>query len=83
MLRPSMATVVAMLEGGLPLGEPRVESLNFLRFYGRRFTEPAMVEGGGENGFLYRIGTTSLTSSSSGVHASMSYLSSQQVSGPR
>lgn len=43
----------------------------------------AMVEGGGENGFLYRIGTTSLTSSSSGVHTSMSYLSSQQILGPR
>ncbi|KAJ8618942.1 hypothetical protein MRB53_015128 [Persea americana] len=83
MLRPSMATVVAMLEGGLPLGEPRVESLNFLRFYGRRFTEPAMGEGGGENGFLYRVGTTSLTSSSSGTHAAWSYLSSQVVSGPR
>ncbi|MBA0703113.1 hypothetical protein Goari_022784 [Gossypium aridum] len=43
-LRPSMATVVGMLEGGLPLGQPRVESLNFLRFYGRRFTEVSMIE---------------------------------------
>ncbi|KAK8347913.1 hypothetical protein V6Z12_A06G049100, partial [Gossypium hirsutum] len=43
-LRPSMATVVGMLEGGLPLGQPRVESLNFLRFYGRRFTEASMIE---------------------------------------
>ena len=33
-LRPSMAHVVGMLEGGLSLGEPRPESLNFLRFYG-------------------------------------------------
>jgi hypothetical protein len=34
MLRPTMANVVGMLEGGLALSEPRVESLNFLRFYG-------------------------------------------------
>ncbi|KAI3744465.1 hypothetical protein L1987_57546 [Smallanthus sonchifolius] len=37
-LRPKMANVVAMLEGTLPVSEPRLESLNFLRFYGRRFT---------------------------------------------
>ncbi|KAE8715447.1 G-type lectin S-receptor-like serine/threonine-protein kinase [Hibiscus syriacus] len=45
-LRPSMATVVGMLEGGLPLtqAQPRVESLIFFRFYGRRFTEASMVD---------------------------------------
>ncbi|MBA0746025.1 hypothetical protein Gogos_008573 [Gossypium gossypioides] len=44
-LRPNMAAVVGMLEGGLPLGQPRVESLNFLRYYGRTFTEASMAEG--------------------------------------
>ncbi|KAI3796064.1 hypothetical protein L1987_38727 [Smallanthus sonchifolius] len=37
-LRPKMANVVAMLEGTLPVSEPRLESLSFLRFYGRGFT---------------------------------------------
>ncbi|KAK9095996.1 hypothetical protein Sjap_021493 [Stephania japonica] len=32
-LRPSMVNVVSMLEGTIPLGKPRGESLNFLRFY--------------------------------------------------
>ncbi|XP_058097174.1 G-type lectin S-receptor-like serine/threonine-protein kinase At5g35370 [Magnolia sinica] len=83
MLRPNMANVVAMLEGGIALSEPRVESLNFLRFYGRRFTEPTMLDGNVANGYLYRLGNSSLMSSSSGTHTSISYLSSQQVSGPR
>uniref|UniRef100_A0A2N9GPH6 Receptor-like serine/threonine-protein kinase n=1 Tax=Fagus sylvatica TaxID=28930 RepID=A0A2N9GPH6_FAGSY len=48
MLRPTMANVVGMLEGGLALGEPRVESLNFLWFYGRRFTEISRMEGSSE-----------------------------------
>lgn len=47
-LRPTMTNVVAMLEGGLPLSDPQVESLNFLRFYGRRFTEASVAEGGNE-----------------------------------
>ncbi|KAL8034606.1 hypothetical protein ABFX02_12G039300 [Erythranthe guttata] len=33
-LRPTMSNVVGMLEGWLALGEPRIESLDFLRFYG-------------------------------------------------
>lgn len=79
-LRPSMSNVVGMLEGAVPLGEPRVESLNFLRFYGRRFTETSRME---ENGvaMLYRQAMTNATSSSS--YDSLSYMSSQQVSGPR
>ncbi|KAE9456765.1 hypothetical protein C3L33_11332, partial [Rhododendron williamsianum] len=36
-LRPSMVSVVSMLEGEIPSGQPKLESLNFLRFYGRRF----------------------------------------------
>ncbi|KAK6128409.1 hypothetical protein DH2020_037845 [Rehmannia glutinosa] len=81
-LRPSMSNVVGMLEGGMPLVEPRIESLNFLRFYGRRFTETSRVdeEENGENEFvLYRQQTTTSESS----YNSFSYMSSQQVSGPR
>ncbi|OMO62593.1 hypothetical protein CCACVL1_22730 [Corchorus capsularis] len=52
-LRPSMATAVGMLEGSIPLGQPRVESLNFLRFYGRRFTEASMIEE--ENGQILLV----------------------------
>ncbi|GLT53214.1 hypothetical protein SLA2020_265010 [Shorea laevis] len=80
-LRPAMASVVGMLEGGLPLCEPRVESLNFLRFYGRRFTEISTIEGSdGQNEF--DINTTS-QSATSGSYNSLSYISSHQVSGPR
>ncbi|KAK8642834.1 hypothetical protein V6N13_012165 [Hibiscus sabdariffa] len=85
-LRPSMATVVGMLEGGLPSGQPRVESLNFLRFYGRRFTEASMEENRQsddqfmlyqqENGTRSSIVTT-------GSNTYFSYMSSQQISGPR
>ncbi|KAJ6761447.1 S-LOCUS RECEPTOR KINASE (SRK) [Salix koriyanagi] len=45
-LRPTMVTVVSMLEGISPLTEPRQESLNFLRFYGRRFNEASRIEFG-------------------------------------
>ncbi|KAL0693558.1 hypothetical protein Bca4012_060738 [Brassica carinata] len=44
-LRPTMAAVVGMFEGSIPVGNPRMESLNFLRFYGLRFAESSMVEG--------------------------------------
>ncbi|XP_017699622.2 G-type lectin S-receptor-like serine/threonine-protein kinase At5g35370 [Phoenix dactylifera] len=80
-LRPAMGSVVAMLERTAEVGEPRVESLNFLRLYGRGFAEPAgnasLFGTGGHN-----IGSvcSPATATSSG---SPSYLSSQQVSGPR
>ena len=70
-LRPTMANVVGMLEGELPLGEPRVESLNFLRAYGQRFTETATMEGPSSNGAIIA------------TYNSLSYISSQQISGPR
>ncbi|KAG1366646.1 G-type lectin S-receptor-like serine/threonine-protein kinase [Cocos nucifera] len=80
-LRPAMGSVVAMLEGTAEVGEPRVDSLNFLKLYGRGFAEPA------GNGYFfgpggYNIGSVcgTATATSSG---SPSYLSSQQVSGPR
>ncbi|KAI3720214.1 hypothetical protein L6452_21127 [Arctium lappa] len=84
-LRPTMANVVGMLEGVLAVGEPRLECLNFLRFYGRRFTEASMAESGAEvempNGFM--VATTDNSSSPTASLNSFSYMSSQQVSGPR
>ncbi|KAL4597023.1 hypothetical protein ACB092_12G205700 [Castanea dentata] len=84
-LRPSMAHVVGMLEGGLSLGEPRSESLNFLRFYGQRFIEMSRMEGSNELkdlGLYPDIYATS--NSAAGVsYTPMSYISSQQLSGPR
>lgn len=79
-LRPTMASVVGMLEGGLAVGEPRVESLNYLRFYGRISTEistMAMEGWNGQNEFPY------FNATSSGSYNSRSYIASQQVSGPR
>ncbi|XP_077214064.1 G-type lectin S-receptor-like serine/threonine-protein kinase At5g35370 [Tasmannia lanceolata] len=73
--RPSMANVVAMLEGGIVVGQPRVESLNFLRVHGRRSTEPTLLN--------RTLADTSLTTSTSGTYSTNSYLSSQQISGPR
>ncbi|KAK6277361.1 hypothetical protein POUND7_017684 [Theobroma cacao] len=83
-LRPGMATVVGMLEGGIRLGQPRVESLNFLRFYGRRFTEASMIEeeNGNSDFMLYQQANAS-QSSTTGSNTCFSYVSSQQISGPR
>ncbi|XP_042514563.1 G-type lectin S-receptor-like serine/threonine-protein kinase At5g35370 [Macadamia integrifolia] len=89
MLRPSMVNVVAMLEGGIPLGVPRLESLNFLRFYGRRFTEASMMEGSNAVNSIrpypqgYTGVTTNSNTNSSDSYPSLSYISSQEVSGPR
>ncbi|XVE95438.1 hypothetical protein REPUB_Repub02eG0097200 [Reevesia pubescens] len=83
-LRPSMATVVGMLEGGLPLGQPRVESLNFLRFYGRRFTEASMIEEENRQSDLMLFQQANAShSSTTGSNTCLSYVSSQQISGPR
>ncbi|KAK9051013.1 hypothetical protein SSX86_027638 [Deinandra increscens subsp. villosa] len=83
-LRPTMVNVVAMLEGTLSVSEPRLECLNFLRFYGRRFTEPSTVVTGAEievpSGFMVANVDSSCPSVSPN---SFSYTSSQQVSGPR
>ncbi|KAG2243160.1 hypothetical protein Bca52824_095004 [Brassica carinata] len=46
-LRPTMAAVVGMFEGSIPVGNPRMESLNFLRFYGLRFAESSMSSNSG------------------------------------
>ncbi|TYI21631.1 hypothetical protein ES332_A06G050300v1 [Gossypium tomentosum] len=83
-LRPSMATVVGMLEGGLPLGQPRVESLNFLRFYGCRFTEASMIEvERKQSDFMQFPQANASHSSTTGSNTCLSYISSQQISGPR
>ncbi|CAN0892504.1 G-type lectin S-receptor-like serine/threonine-protein kinase At5g35370 [Linum grandiflorum] len=90
-LRPSMVTVVGMLEGGIPLGQPRMESLNFLRFYGRRFAESSMIEEG-EDAIEQRealLNTRHDQYTSTGSNISdmgcvpLSFISSQQISGPR
>ncbi|CAK9325452.1 unnamed protein product [Citrullus colocynthis] len=82
--RPSMDTVVSMLEGGIPLSQPRNESLNFLRFYGRRFTEASTIqEEGYQNGSVIYSPTNALPSCMSGSNYLFSYMSSQQISGPR
>jgi serine/threonine protein kinase len=73
-LRPNMVSVVGMLEGGMPLDQPRTESLNFLRFYGRRFIEASTIMD--PNGSLSYPQANSL-------QTGFSFLSSQQISGPR
>ncbi|KAJ0097450.1 hypothetical protein Patl1_28130 [Pistacia atlantica] len=87
MLRPSMSNVVSMLEGGMPLGEPNIESLRFLRFYGQRFTEPSTIGNSNEQNefILYSEanGTNSSANTNSASYNFLSYLSSQEVSGPR
>ncbi|XP_060198063.1 G-type lectin S-receptor-like serine/threonine-protein kinase At5g35370 [Lycium barbarum] len=84
-LRPTMVSVVSMLEGEIPPTEPRMESLNFLRFYGRRFAEASTMEeaGGRTDVMLYPQANTSHTTSRSVSNAYFSYISSQQISGPR
>jgi len=83
-LRPNMVSVVGMLEGETPLPQPRIESLNFLRFYGRRFTEASNIGEENEYGSLMQQEARRSTSipSDSPTHA-FSYVSSQNVSGPR
>ncbi|KAF7150026.1 hypothetical protein RHSIM_Rhsim02G0073800 [Rhododendron simsii] len=84
-LRPSMANVVGMLEGGYSVGVPQVESLIFLPFFGQRRAEVPRIEVHNvQNGLvLFPQANASSNSSSSGSHNSFSYMSSQQVSGPR
>ena len=46
--RPTMVSVVGMLEGRIDFDHPRLESLNFLRFYGRCFSEPSIIGDDGQ-----------------------------------
>ncbi|XP_020258652.1 G-type lectin S-receptor-like serine/threonine-protein kinase At5g35370 [Asparagus officinalis] len=74
-MRPSMAVVVGMLEGTMAVWEPKVEGLKFLRVYGRGGGETE-AGGGGEGNYS--------GSGSSGASASLlTFISSQEVSGPR
>ncbi|XP_047332312.1 G-type lectin S-receptor-like serine/threonine-protein kinase At5g35370 [Impatiens glandulifera] len=87
-LRPSMANVVGILEGGILVSEPRIASLNFLRFYGQRFVEASTVQGrSDELEFLMfpqrQQPDSNMKSSTSGSNGSQSYMSAQQLSGPR
>ncbi|XP_019433155.1 PREDICTED: G-type lectin S-receptor-like serine/threonine-protein kinase At5g35370 isoform X2 [Lupinus angustifolius] len=77
-IRPNMVAVVGILEGEIPSPQPRIESLNFLRFYGRRFTEASMIAEESEyNCILNQQGRNSTSQNS------FSYISSETVSGPR
>ncbi|KAB1205358.1 hypothetical protein CJ030_MR7G010694 [Morella rubra] len=80
-LRPNMVSVVGMLEGGIPVVQPIIESLNFLRFYGRRFTEASTVLERNDGSTSFPLANASR--STSDLHNGFSYISSQQISGPR
>ncbi|CAO2834679.1 unnamed protein product [Amaranthus hypochondriacus] len=87
-IRPTMVSVVGMLEGRIEFDHPRLESLNFLRFYGRRFSEPSIIGNDGQQINYSRTNASALSTSGSGtVHSNSnsnpSYVSSQEVSGPR
>ncbi|KAF7150103.1 hypothetical protein RHSIM_Rhsim02G0074200 [Rhododendron simsii] len=83
-LRPSMANVLGMLEGGYPVGVPRVESLSFLPFFGQRRMEVPRIEAHNVNGLvLFPQANASSYFSSRGSDNSFSYMSSEDVSGPR
>ncbi|KAL1820500.1 hypothetical protein ACET3Z_015369 [Daucus carota] len=84
-LRPNMGSVVSMLEGEIPLCQPNLASLNFLRFYGRRFAESSAVEesSGKDSVTLFPKANNSRDRTNSGSNTYFSYISSQQVSGPR
>ncbi|KAL6179137.1 hypothetical protein ACLB2K_050653 [Fragaria x ananassa] len=45
-LRPCMSNVVAMLEGRLPVGEPRIEALEYLQIYGGKLNEASRKQRG-------------------------------------
>ncbi|WOK92216.1 hypothetical protein Cni_G00907 [Canna indica] len=57
-LRPSMAAVVGILDGSVAVWEPRVESLNFLRLYGRGYVEPPPLVVGDGDGAVGSAGGT-------------------------
>lgn len=79
-LRPTMINVVGMLEGKVPSGAPRIEALNFLRFYGRRFAEESR---GLNEVMVFPDANASQCSTTTLSTAGFSFISSQQISGPR
>ncbi|KAG6419810.1 hypothetical protein SASPL_116322 [Salvia splendens] len=84
-LRPSMTSVVGMLEGKTPLGAVAIEALNFLRFYGRRFVESSVAaeSGGLSDVMVFPGANVSHGSNVSMSTAAFSFISSQNISGPR
>ncbi|XP_039144586.1 G-type lectin S-receptor-like serine/threonine-protein kinase At5g35370 [Dioscorea cayenensis subsp. rotundata] len=80
--RPSMTAVVGMLEGTMPVPWPRVDLLNFLRFYGRGGNMVGHSGFGNVGVWPRRISNTTNTTSTS-ESPTYSFLSSQQISGPR
>jgi Protein kinase domain/D-mannose binding lectin len=76
-LRPNMTSVAAMLEGTMEVWEPRTEALGFLRVYGRGFSCNAL-EIDDVTGRFARSQATTATNS-----GWASYMSSNQLSGPR
>ncbi|KAM2067460.1 hypothetical protein ACFX1T_043794 [Malus domestica] len=78
-LRPSMNTVVGMLEGGIPLGQPNLESLNFLRFIGRGFAEASMIDEGTDQNDRVLYPEAYASTATMGSRTFFSYVSSQQL----
>ncbi|KMZ73025.1 Receptor-like protein kinase like protein [Zostera marina] len=75
--RPSMVTVAGMLEGTIPVMEPRVMSLNFLRVYGRDVVRSLPAT-------MAAVTVTTSNNSSDAEDVAVSYhQSAEQVSGPR
>ncbi|PIA46306.1 hypothetical protein AQUCO_01500074v1 [Aquilegia coerulea] len=72
-LRPSMTNVVRMIEGKMAVGIPQVNSLKFLDLYGHGSVEDNMTE----------TTTATTTTTTQDTKPVFSYISSEQVSGPR
>ncbi|KAF5200436.1 G-type lectin S-receptor-like serine/threonine-protein kinase [Thalictrum thalictroides] len=72
-LRPSMTNVVRIIEGKMAVGKPQVNSLKFLNFYGYRSIEDNTIE----------TTTARTTTTTPDRKPILSYISSEQVSGPR
>jgi hypothetical protein len=60
-----------------------MESLNFLRFYSRRFSETLRIEWSNAQNEFALFPHANLTSGTRSSSTSMSYMSAQQLSGPR
>ncbi|KAJ3697762.1 hypothetical protein LUZ61_001467 [Rhynchospora tenuis] len=83
--RPSMGAVVGMLEGSLQVWEPRIMSLHHLSMYERGFLGKDMCNNGLDEGMDTETTSTVCLDSkgTSGVCNLPSYLSAEQLSGPR
>lgn len=83
-LRPSMVSVVSMLEGEIPLCRPRLQSLNFLRYHGQRLADASTRKGSnGHEDFAFCPQANAPLAKTRSWSPVTYFLSSQQVSGPR